>query len=198
MQSSEQDSSWLTRPLCMRYALATFAVTTVRIRSADGVHKLPVHWGIGWLSDGECEILGAWHGGFATDKAPADILDDLRDRGVERIWHAIGSSIEPLQARLAAIFPGAIFDHLADPVFTKALAAAQGRVHQPAELLVEQIRNGLTRVIHRHGVFVSPLAALNVVACTLQQADRHLGLGSDMRKVRYRLFRRQPADCAPA
>lgn len=190
MQVSEQDSSWLTRPLCVRYALAIFAVTTVRIRNADGVCKLPVHWGFGWLSDGDCESLGTWLGVHASDTAPPEILDDLKERGVERIWHAIGSSIEPLQARLAATFPGAIFDHLADPVFTKALAAAQGGLHQPAELVIEQINAGMIRVVRRHGIFETPLAAANVFADTLKQAEQHLALGFDMSKVRYRLIRR--------
>lgn len=42
-------------------------------------------WAIGWYSDGQRELLGTWHSRKAIGSPLAEVLADLRARGVERI-----------------------------------------------------------------------------------------------------------------
>lgn len=191
MARSEQNvGCWLARGLCTRYALVVFDVTAVRIRDPIGCHELAVSWALGWLVDGECEPLGVWIDPQRSGEALYQMLDDLKNRGVERIWHATGPGIEPLQVRLAKTFPGATFDSYADPVLTEALAAARGRVNQPAELVAEQIRECLFRAFRRQRIFESETAAVEAVGSALQYMERQLDLGTDLSKVRLQLARR--------
>ena len=174
----------------MRYALVVFDFTVARIRDTIAPRDLEVYWAIGWLVDGECEPLGVWIDPQRRGESPHQMLDDLKSRGVERIWHATGPGIEPLQDHLAATFPGATFDSYADPVLTEALAEARGRVNQPAELVAEQVRERLIRAIRRRGSFESEAAAVEAVAGALQYLERQLDLGADLSKARLPLTRR--------
>jgi transposase-like protein len=167
-------SGWLNRPLCRRYVLGIFDVAIVRLRDADGCRDQPVHWAFGWLADGECEPLGAWIEPKRGAECPLQMLEDLKGRGVERIWHVMGTDRGNLKERVTAAFTSTTVCSSVDRVLAEALAAARRRVLPSPERVAEHVREGLIRAIRRQGSFENEAAALDFIAGALQRAERRL------------------------
>jgi hypothetical protein len=165
---------WLRRPLCRRYVLGIFDASVVRLRDADGFRDHPVHWAFGWLADGECEPLGAWIGSESGAGSPLQMLADLKDRGVERIWHVTGTGVGRLQECVSAVFPGATVHTSVDRRLTEALATSRPRAPLSPELAAEQVRENLVHAIRRRSSFESEAAVLDFIAGALQRAERRL------------------------
>jgi hypothetical protein len=178
-------SGWSMRPLCRRYILAIFDVAIVRLRDADGFREHPVHWAFGWLADGECEPLGVWIESESGAECPLRMLVDLKGRGVERIWHVMGTDRGNLQERVAAAFSGTTVRSSLDSLLTEALAAPRRGLPSP-ELAAKHVREGLMRAIRRHGSFENESAVLDFFAGALQRTERRLDRGGVIAKVRPR------------
>lgn len=175
MDSTDLDlgAKWHDRPLCCRYLLAHFAVQEIQVRMAPAAHGWSVTWALGTFGDGQREALGAWPHSVDGVLNWHAVFDDLATRGVERIRFVVGSS---------ANAAGATFVH-----FTKlnsVVATAQigvppaglpprlKRVADTAEVAAQQMQAGLARMIHRHGSFESPHAALPFLAAALQRLEK--------------------------
>lgn len=98
--SRDQSVRGLSLPLCRRYAVGTFSSAITLVRCSEGARERAVHWALGCLRDGECELLGAWGQAGIGPGVPAELLADLEVRGVECIRFVVGSDSEGIGRRL--------------------------------------------------------------------------------------------------
>jgi transposase-like protein len=169
-RNEDSQAAWLTRPLCRRYVVGVFEPATVRCRHGDAVRKLDVEWAFGWLSDGECEPLGAWIKPDPASDHEAALVADLEIRGVEWLWSAVGCGRESIAGAFMNRTPRALVER----ILVQAQHASE-RENQPSpKLVTERIRESLNRAIGRHGVFETESKALDLIAVVLQRAERRL------------------------
>lgn len=72
--------------LCRSYFSAYFDEQRADLLAANGAsHELTVIWGVGVLSDGDWEVLGAWPGAAAGPLFWRGVWSDLDSRGVDKI-----------------------------------------------------------------------------------------------------------------
>jgi len=164
--------TWARRPLCRRYVLGVFDAAAVRWREAGGQSAHRVHWAFGWLADGECEPLGVW-----IERAPDGVflmLADLQARGVERIWRVAGTESWQIDERTAPALLGKRMRLSADQLAPDASAASPQHEMVSAQLVVDQVREGLIRALRRRGSFDGEADAFGFVAGVLQRAERRL------------------------
>jgi hypothetical protein len=163
------------RPLCRRYFLCVFNVAVLRWTEGADAQDRIVHWALGWLIDGECESLGAWIEPASGAHDLSWLIADLKIRGVERIWYATGTSIEPFQEQMAASFSSKTARDSVRRVVGEVMAESRWRgIRTPAHV-AEEVRGTLTRALRRHGrFFESEAAGLDFVAGALQRAERRL------------------------
>lgn len=81
-----QKSTWLTRPLCRRYAVGSFSASTAEA----GGRTLKIRWALGSLVNRESEVLGAWIDQDAPTSSLPALFRELHDRGAERIRWGLG------------------------------------------------------------------------------------------------------------
>jgi hypothetical protein len=152
-----------SRPLCRSYALVIAAVTPVRLRDAGHSREHPLFWVFGWLTDGECEPLGACVGVQALPQ----MLAGLKSRGVQRIWRVAaldterGADVERVKSTIAREFP-------------RALASATSDLPPVALAVAAEVRETVMRAIRRHRQFEDEAQALDIVELALQRAERRL------------------------
>lgn len=78
-------------PLCRKYLLAVFQDVHMKVgQEGEGVRSCAMRWGLGALSDGQLELLGAWHRGEAEESLSARVSKDLQLRGVEEVRFIAG------------------------------------------------------------------------------------------------------------
>lgn len=78
-------------PLCCNYLLAVFQDVHIKVsQEGGGVSSHAMRWGLGALSDGQLELLGAWHRGGTDESLWAQVSKDLKLRGVEEIRFIAG------------------------------------------------------------------------------------------------------------
>ena len=158
MVNVEQDvSSWLTRPLCRRYRLAVLDAARVRWRGMSPEPEGIVHWGIGWLPDGELDVLGAWMCWFSSELTQTRIVVDLQRRGVESVRHTVGRRGDAVS--LADLVSSTPWPTL-EPADVDAQRAAG------------EVRRQVARHLTRDGAFESESAVLHRVAMALQRFGR--------------------------
>jgi transposase-like protein len=182
-------SGWLNRPLCRHYVLGIFDAAAVRWRAADGWREHPVHWGIGCLPDGECDLLGAWVEPERSSGTPPRMFADLERRGVERMSHVIGASDGHLSERASTAFAGSTLGASVDPRLAEALAPSRRRGLPSPVRVAEQVRERLLRAIRRRGSFENESSVLDFLADALQRMEHRLDSGGPMATVGGRLDR---------
>jgi hypothetical protein len=79
-----------TRPLCRRYSLLAIQNAPLRIASRTDECLSSLHWAVGFLSDGEWEVLGLWR-----SRTWPEILTELERRGIEEIGLLLVPTAEP-------------------------------------------------------------------------------------------------------
>lgn len=161
--------AWLARPLCRRYAVGAFGDASARINDNSGVYERSVYWALGWLGNGECDALGAWMASPTRLQTWLRILEDLKQRGVLRIWRTAADWSGHLGDGMSAA-RSSINGSMTGGICSDAPAGKSEKSVRPPE--AEDIRRRLAQGFRRHGVFESEGAVLDFVATTLQRAER--------------------------
>ena len=89
-------------PLCRRYVWVRFDAVEMYVWEARRQQVLQVHWALGGLADGQCELLGAWQQDSLPSMNWQVVFDELEARGVERIRFVFLSK----QSMPPAAYPG--------------------------------------------------------------------------------------------
>lgn len=183
---------WRGRPLCCSYIFVEFKNVHLVIREADAVTHFPWRCAIGLFSKGEYEVLGAWPAGIA----PAQICDDLRQRGVERIMTMAAEDGFDCASR----FPDAAMASVSDdsagvgaPGAALLILPRQRAALQLATTMSKRFQASITRAIKRQAPFADEAAAVAFLSRTLESADRRL---QGLSKLTSKTARRQPAAVA--
>ena len=93
---------WRRIPLCTRYLLVLFETQRMGMALDDAPCKHAVSWAFGMHADGQGEVLGVWPGTAVGADPWREAIDDLSERGVQRIDFAGGDeSID-----ISAAYPG--------------------------------------------------------------------------------------------
>lgn len=166
-------AAWRGRPLCCSYILAEFKTVHLPIREADAVTHVPWRCAIGLFRKGEYEVLGGWPAGFS----PAQICDDLHQRGAERIMAIAAEDGFDFASR----FPDAVMLSVSDdsagfgaPGAELLIRPRQRAAVQSAIATSKRFQASITRAIQREAPFADETAAAAFLMRTLESADRRL------------------------
>lgn len=96
---------WQNRPLESVYAVVFLDAIHYHVRSEGQIVKKAVYIAIGVNLDGRKEVLGMWVGENESAKYWANILNSLRNRGVEDIFIACTDNLKGFTAAIEAVFP---------------------------------------------------------------------------------------------
>lgn len=90
------------RSLCRGYRVVVFTQAQIDVHCNEGSQRLRLGWALGFLPNTDAEILGLW----SQADTRADVIRDLRERGVERIafvidagWHEVAEEALGTYAR---------------------------------------------------------------------------------------------------
>lgn len=171
--------------LCRRYLVVLLVDVPT---SVNGVRERVVRWGIGALSSGELEFLGAWPGADSGADCSQAITDDLSIRGVEDIQFLAGSDPGCIDMAIRKSFPrvkvlpaatdfaregeGGLAGFSAHFASTSAVAPQHCRIARLAVDAANQWALRLNRALARQGSFSSLAAATAFVRETIIRAER--------------------------
>ena len=96
---------WQQRPLESLYAVVFMDAIHYHVRSEGQIVKKAVYIAIGIDMDGHKDVLGMWVGENESAKFWANILNTLRNRGVEDILIACTDNLTGFSAAIEAVFP---------------------------------------------------------------------------------------------
>lgn len=119
--AAESIRTWLSRPLCRRYAAAVFSTALTPRRGAD--QPFAISWALGSLVNGEMEVLGTWFNADPGVAAPPAVFGDLYLRGAEFIRFGVGDL-----AGTEAAFRQTYRHAKLAPSISQALESAEARV----------------------------------------------------------------------
>ena len=179
--AGSETEMWLNRPLCRRYFAGIFCRTAIPVSGLPDALGSIV-WALGFVQDGEFEVLGAWIEG-ASSSLSTEVVADLNRRGVMRVRFAIGARLPGLGLSLRAELLcarelGSTSSSLADDAGAdqprSRLSGPLRRVLASGEQVALAMQARLARAIARHGPLVDPAAGLDFVARVLRRAEREL------------------------
>ena len=180
---SERSSRWITRPLCVRYTSASFRSVLVLVNEARGIADLTVHWGVGYLLDGEREVLGAWATREAVATLPGSLVDDLHLRGVVQIRNLTGrcvgsrahdfsgEALALVRCRQVLPFEG---HGLSESTGVRLLPARIADLVLAGDRLADEIQQRLLAALSRRRAFADQDAVMRFFASALYREDRRL------------------------
>ena len=180
-EAENADAVWRNRPLCRRYILGFFRRTAIPLSGLLDVEGAVV-WALGFVRDGEFEVLGAWTQD-AGSSLSTDVGADLKSRGVVAVRLTIGAKLPglgltpretPLGARKLKPTSGLLVDDAGWGEPPPPVPAPLRRVLASGEQVVLAMQARLARAIARHGPLVDPAAGLDFVARVLRRAEREL------------------------
>lgn len=96
---------WQQRPLESLYAVVFMDAIHYHVCSEGQIVKKAVYIAIGIDMDGHKDVLGMWVGENESAKFWANILNSLRNRGVEDILNACTDNLTGFAAAIEAVFP---------------------------------------------------------------------------------------------
>lgn len=96
---------WQQRPLESIYAVVFLDAIHYHVRSEGQIVKKAVYIAIGIDLDGRKDVLGMYVGENESAKYWANILNSLRNRGVEDIFIACTDNLTGFSAAIEAVFP---------------------------------------------------------------------------------------------
>lgn len=172
-------SRWFRGTLCCRYLAVRFEKLRVPMRVAGPVRPVEWHWALGFFTDGQFEVLGAWRDeGTGT---PQRIAKDLSDRGIERIRAVAGD--DSLVAAMGHFRPRASMQCMAQLVEHGAFGPRMRQAIRWTDTAAQHLQDRMHRVVRNHGPFGDDAAAADFIAQAFQRADRDLL--SDRRDRKY-------------
>lgn len=105
--AQEEITAWRERPLSGRYAVIQLDAVFVPLRR-DRVGKEAVYVALAIQEDGQRQILGYWlPGGSESAENWREILQELRQRGVEEVEFIVSDGLSGLKEVIAEVFPQA-------------------------------------------------------------------------------------------
>ncbi len=109
-QIAEQEiTAWRQRPLEKQYAVIFLDALFVPLKR-DRVEKEAVYVALAIREDGRREILGYWlPGGVESAENWREILQELRERGVERAEFIVADGLSGLKKVISELFPTAYY-----------------------------------------------------------------------------------------
>ena len=96
---------WQQRPLESVYAVVFLDAIHFHVRSEGQIVKKAVYIAIGIDLDGRKDVLGMWVGENESAKYWANVLNSLRNRGVEDIFIACTDNLTGFSNAIEAVFP---------------------------------------------------------------------------------------------
>lgn len=96
---------WQQRPLESLYAVVFLDAIHYHVRIEGQIVKKAVYIAIGINLDGQKDVLGMWVGENESAKYWANILNSLRNRGVQDIFIACTDNLTGFSAAIEAVFP---------------------------------------------------------------------------------------------
>ena len=96
---------WQQRPLESVYAVVFLDAIHFHVRSEGQIVKKAVYIAIGIDLDGKKDVLGMWVGENESAKYWANVLNSLRNRGVEDIFIACTDNLTGFANAIEAVFP---------------------------------------------------------------------------------------------
>ena len=96
---------WQQRPLEAIYAVVFLDAIHYHVRSEGQIVKKAVYIAIGTDLDGKKDVLGMWVGENESAKYWANVLNSLKNRGVEDIFIACTDNLTRFSAAIEAVFP---------------------------------------------------------------------------------------------
>lgn len=96
---------WQQRPLESLYAVVFMDAIHYHVCSEGKIVKKAVYIAIGIDMDGHKDVLGMWVGENESAKFWANILNSLRNRGVEDILNACTDNLTGFATAIEAVFP---------------------------------------------------------------------------------------------
>ena len=96
---------WQQRPLESTYAVVFLDAIHYHVRSEGQIVKKAVYIAIGIDLDGKKDVLGMWVGENESAKYWANVLNSLRNRGVEDIFIACTDNLTGFSTAIEAVFP---------------------------------------------------------------------------------------------
>ena len=96
---------WQQRPLEAVYAVVFLDAIHYHVRSEGQIMKKAVYIAIGINLDGKKDVLGMWVGENESAKFWANVLNSLRNRGIQDIFIACTDNLTGFSAAIEAVFP---------------------------------------------------------------------------------------------
>lgn len=96
---------WQSRPLESVYAVVFMDAIHYHVRSEGQIVKKAVYIAIGINLDGRKDVLGMWVGENESAKFWANVLNGMKNRGVQDIFIACTDNLTGFSAAINAVFP---------------------------------------------------------------------------------------------
>ena len=165
--TSARIEAWQAKLLCRRYLTARFDSVSIRATDVEGIPgNFTVVWGLGCLSDGALELLGAWPVSTADPDSWMRVANDLSARGLERVTYLWANEPFPAVTRLSELLTQ--FAPFL-PMPTRRRSA-----FRKLDDAAHRLRRRLGRSVARHGLFSGPQDVATFVAETLRRAENDL------------------------
>jgi hypothetical protein len=159
-------------PLCRRYHVVSFKSLSAPVIAGESAIDVPMHWALGGLVDGQVEVLGAWLESSSRRPFWGGGIEELADRGVERVRVVVTE--EPAAARAA--YPHTLFLAPATTLMQEISSAGdmsrrQWRAVVRSAQQAEGIQVEIARRVQRRAPFRSAPDALRFVEKALRLAE---------------------------
>ena len=175
---------WLSRPLCCKYVAVVFRTVSIPNEVVQARPRTFIRWGLGYLTGGESEILGAWKTLDPALDVPHPVFAELHERGVESFQVLASRDAAEEVSVLLRDVPGSgdCGEHiitlqgrsLSESEAMRSLRPATRRAVLAADEVVEGINRRLKSALARRGAFLGDAEAMVFVADFLARADRRL------------------------
>lgn len=165
-----QSTRWFRGTLCCRYLVVRFGRLRVPVRHEGSSTTTDWHWAFGFFTDGQFEVLGAWHdAGAAT---PHLIAADLHNRGIERI-KALAAD-DSLVAAMGCLRPKVSRQSMARLAECSAFGPRMRQTIRWTDAAAQRVQDRMQRVVRSQLPFADDAAAADFIAQAFQRADRDL------------------------
>ncbi len=114
---------WQQRPLESVYAVVFLDAIHYHVRSEGQIVKKAVYIAIGIDTDGKKDVLGMWVGENESAKFWANVLNSLRNRGVEDILIACTDNLTGFAQAIEAVYPQTDIPTMPCPTTTSTCAS---------------------------------------------------------------------------
>ena len=103
----DEIAEWQNRPLEAVYPLVFFDALRVKVRDEGAVRNKAVYIALGVRADGRKEILGLWIEQTEGAKFWLQVINELKNRGVEDVLIAVVDGLKGFPDAITAVFPQA-------------------------------------------------------------------------------------------